>query len=242
MGSSAAVLMYFKHSLLTWALSQKSIYSAFFLTTEDALFLIHADDSARGMRLKDLTTVTTTLTTTLEATFPSTMESTHDHAMLLRASQPVSPPAIPPPPCRAESDLYETPLFHLTYHWLLYVWRRSWPWFLESSWCCFGVFFSFLGDEWLFVLFEYLWCVSIIYSKTMLQKFCKRHRCMCSKLIKIVRKEQAEVSQKFRSVIPCTYLWVLNWKKSREKNGHSEVSQKLRSVIPCTYLMYSHVR
>jgi hypothetical protein len=34
------------------------------------------------------------------------------------------------------------------------------------------------------VLFEYLWCVSIIYSKTMLQKFCKRHRCMSSKLKK----------------------------------------------------------
>ncbi len=135
----------------------------------------------RRMRLKDLTTVTTTLTTTLEATFPSTMESTHDHAMLLRASQPVSPPAIPPPPCRAESDLYKTPLFHLTYHWLLYVWWRSCPWFFGSSWCCVGVFFSFSCDEWLFVLFEYLCCVSIIYSKTMLQKFCKRHRCISSK-------------------------------------------------------------
>ncbi len=108
----------------------------------------------RGMRLKDLTAVTTTLTTTLEATFPSTMESTHDHAMLLRVSQPVSPPAISPPPCRAESDLYEMPLFGLTYHWLLYVWRLCWPRFFGSSWCCFGVFFSFLGVEWLFVLFE----------------------------------------------------------------------------------------
>ena len=37
--------MYFKHSLLTWALSQKSIYSAFFLTSKDALFLIYADNS-----------------------------------------------------------------------------------------------------------------------------------------------------------------------------------------------------
>ena len=38
--------MYFKHSLLTTALSQKSIYSALILTTEDVLFLIHADNSA----------------------------------------------------------------------------------------------------------------------------------------------------------------------------------------------------
>ncbi len=68
------------------------------------------------MRLKDLKTVTTILTTTLEVTFASTMESTHEHAMLLQASQPVSPPAIPPPPFRAESDLYETALFHLTYN------------------------------------------------------------------------------------------------------------------------------
>ena len=187
----------------------------------------------RGMRLKDLTTVTTTLTMMLEATFPSTMESTHYHAMLLQASQPVSPPAIPPPPCRAESDLYKTPLFHLTYHWLLYVWRRYWPWFFGSSWCCFGVFFSFLGDEWLFVFFEYLWCVSIIYSKTMLQKFCKRHRCMSSKLKKIVRKEQAEVSQKFRSFIPCTYLWVLNWKKFvRKERALGSVSEvKIRHTL-----------
>ena len=65
----------------------------------------------RRMRLKDLKTVSTTVTTTLEATFPSTMELTHKHAMLLQASQPVSPPAILPPPCRAESNLYETALF-----------------------------------------------------------------------------------------------------------------------------------
>ena len=109
----------------------------------------------RGMRLKDLTTVTTTLTTMFEATFPLTMESTHNHVMLLQASQPVSPPAIPPPPCRAESDLYETPLFHLTYHWLVYVWRRYWPWFFGSSWCCFGVFFPF------YVMSDYLCCLSI---------------------------------------------------------------------------------
>ena len=38
--------MYFKHSLLTSALSQKSIYSALFLTPEDVLFVILADDSA----------------------------------------------------------------------------------------------------------------------------------------------------------------------------------------------------
>ncbi len=48
MGRSAAVLMYFKHSVLTRALSQKSIYSAFFLTTEDVFFVIHADDSAEN--------------------------------------------------------------------------------------------------------------------------------------------------------------------------------------------------
>ena len=38
--------MYFKHSLLTSALSQKSLYSALFLTPEDVLFVILADDSA----------------------------------------------------------------------------------------------------------------------------------------------------------------------------------------------------
>ncbi len=41
--------MYFNHSVLTWALSQKSIYSAFFLTTEDVFFVIHADDSAENI-------------------------------------------------------------------------------------------------------------------------------------------------------------------------------------------------
>ncbi len=115
----------------------------------------------RRMRSKDLKTVTTTATTTLEATFPLTMESTHKHAMLLQASQPVSPPAIPPPPCRAERDLYETALFHLTYHRLLYNWRRSWPWFFGWSWCCFGVFFFFfmwwvsICVVWVFAMCEY---------------------------------------------------------------------------------------
>ena len=40
--------MYFKHSVLTRALLQKSIYSAFFLTTEDVFFVIHADHSAEN--------------------------------------------------------------------------------------------------------------------------------------------------------------------------------------------------
>ena len=40
------VLVYFKHSFLTSALSQKSIYSALFLTPEDVPFVMLADDLA----------------------------------------------------------------------------------------------------------------------------------------------------------------------------------------------------
>ncbi len=43
---SGTFLMYFKHSLLTWALLQKLIYSACFLTTEDGIFIFNAYDSA----------------------------------------------------------------------------------------------------------------------------------------------------------------------------------------------------
>jgi hypothetical protein len=69
------------------------------------------------MRLKDLKMVSSTVMTTFEALIRSTMESTHEeHAMQLQATQPVAPPAFPPSPCRAESDLYKMSLPQLTYH------------------------------------------------------------------------------------------------------------------------------
>ena len=65
--------------------------------------------------LLDLHFVSSTVTTNFEASVKATMESTHDHAMRLQASQRVAPPAIPPPPCRAHSDLEEMSHHYLTY-------------------------------------------------------------------------------------------------------------------------------
>ena len=103
------------------------------------------------MRLKDLRMVTTSL----ESTCLSTMESTHEHAMWLQASQPVSPPAIPPPRCRTSSELYEGSFRLSTHHFLLCVWKWAWAWLLCWGWWCLRVVFCFL------------WCVSIFYSKMM---------------------------------------------------------------------------
>ena len=72
------------------------------------------------------TTVLREVTTTLELTFLLTMELTHKHVMRLQASQPVAPPAILPPPCCAENELYENSFFLLTHHCLVCVWQRPW--------------------------------------------------------------------------------------------------------------------
>ncbi len=60
-------------------------------------------------------THTHTVTITFKALVRATMESTHEHAMRLQASQQVAPLAIPPPPCRAHSDLDEMSHHDLTY-------------------------------------------------------------------------------------------------------------------------------
>ena len=181
----------------------------------------------RRMRLKDLKMVPSTVTTTFEVTIRSTMESTHKHAMRLQATQPVAPPAIPPSPCRAESDLFELSLPHLIYRWLFTFGGGlghdffGWRWYVVSEY-----FFVFLGCV-VFVMCEYyLWCVSIIYSKMMLQKFCERatqmyyefqtkkksceknktserHRCtMSSKLKKKNRAKRTEQNKQRTDVLP----------------------------------------
>ena len=161
----------------------------------------------RRMRLKDLHLVSSTVTTNFEASVRATMESTHDHAMRLQASQQVAPPGIPPPPCRAQSDLDEMSHHDLTY-----------------------LFFSFdgdvrhdyylIGDVMLIWSFMVLWCVSIFYilllhNKMYVsysqwgthKKFSENTQMLNSNLKKILREknkkkqmfsQHSEVRQNFR--------------------------------------------
>ncbi len=103
----------------------------------------------RRMRLKDLQFVSSTVTTTFEATVRATMESTNEHAMRLQASQQVAPPAIPPPPCRAHSDLDEMSHHDLTYHFFPFVGDVGHDYLI--------------GDVMLIRSFMVLWCVSKFY-------------------------------------------------------------------------------
>ncbi len=107
--------------------------------------LWHMQTTRQRMQLKDLRMVTTTL----ESTFLLTMESTHKHAMRLQASQPVAPPAILPPPCFAENELYENSFPLLTHHCLVCIWQKPWAWLLGWGWWCLQVV-CFFCDVWVF--------------------------------------------------------------------------------------------
>ena len=171
--------------------SQYTLPSSWWQRTHSSWYM---QTTRRRMRLKDLKMVTTTVMTTLEATFWPTMVSIHEHAMQLQASQPVPPPAIPPPPCRAERNLYKMSLPHLTYRWLLYAWQRSW------AYCLVGVdavseYFLFVCDVWLLSTLKHDVSDSqqcnfthIDLLSNTLKKFCERHRCMSSKLKNLAKR------------------------------------------------------
>ena len=125
----------------------------------------------RTMPLKDLHLVSSTVTTNFEASVRATMDSAHDHEMRFQASQQVAPPGIPPPTCRAQSDLNEMYHSDLTYLFFFVWWRRS-PWLIDRS-----VMNGVVMCEYIIFYYSIIKCTYLIPKEEHIKNSAKIHRC-----------------------------------------------------------------